>query len=115
MIASSVSPTARGCSWISFCMKCRYGPSSSEASDTSDRCTSRSTGASSASNTRTDSRVISAVSPSSRKTTRRVACTIAETSEATKFSPSPRPTSSGQPMRATTIRCGSLRLTTASA
>ena len=25
---SSVSATARGCSKISFCMKCRYGPSS---------------------------------------------------------------------------------------
>ena len=24
--ASSVSATARGCSKISFCMKCRYGP-----------------------------------------------------------------------------------------
>ncbi|KAG1375282.1 hypothetical protein G6F60_015455 [Rhizopus arrhizus] len=96
-------------------MKWRYGPSSSEASDTSDRCTSRSTGWSCSSKTRTPSRRISAVSPSSRKITLRVAEITAETSEATKFSPSPRPISSGQPMRAQTKRSGSARLTTASA
>ena len=61
------------------------------------------------------SRVTSAVSPSSRKITRRVACRIAETSLATKFSPSPRPTSSGEPMRAATRRSGSRWLTTAMA
>ena len=113
--ASMVSAIARGCSWISFCMKWRYGPSSSEASDTSETCTSRSTWSPCVSNTRTCSRVTSAVSPSSRKITLRVACTIAETSLATKFSPSPRPTSSGQPMRAAIMRSGSRLLTTAMA
>ena len=49
------------------------------------------------------------------KITRRVAETMADTSEATKFSPSPRPTSSGQPIRAQTSRSGSLRSSTASA
>ena len=68
-----------------------------------------------ASNTRTDSRVTSAVSPSSRKITWRVACRIADTSLAMKFSPSPRPTSSGQPMRAAMRRPGSRLLTTAMA
>src|SRR3546814_3205966 len=66
-------------------MKWREGPSSSDANDTSETCTSRSTGAPSPSNTRTCSRVTSAVSPSSRKITRRVAWRIAETSEAMKF------------------------------
>ena len=33
---------------------------------------------------------------------RRVTCSSAEVSEAAKFSPSPRPSSSGAPMRATT-------------
>jgi hypothetical protein len=113
--ASMVSAIARGCSKISFCMKCRYGPSSSEASDTSDTCTSRTASRSVASNTRTPARVSSAVSPSSRKITRRVAEMIADTSEATKFSPSPNPTSSGQPMRAQASRSGRDLLNTASA
>ena len=52
------------------------------------------------SNTRTPSRVSSAVSPSSRKITRPVAWRIADTSQPMKFSPSPRPTSNGQPLRA---------------
>ena len=41
-------------------------------------------------------------SPSSRYTMRRVTCSSAEASEAAKFSPSPRPSSSGAPLRATT-------------
>ena len=77
--ASMVSAIARGCSWISFCMKCRYGPSSSDASETSETCTSRSHFVAVARRTRAPpSRVSSAVSPSSRKITRRVDDTIAE-------------------------------------
>ncbi len=40
--ASSVSAIARGCSKISFCMKCRYGPSSTAAPDASMVITGRS-------------------------------------------------------------------------
>ena len=38
---------------------------------------------------------------------RRVTCRSAAVSEAAKFSPSPRPSRSGAPMRATTMRDGS--------
>ena len=40
---SSVSATARGCSKISFCMKCRYGPSSTAPALRARRPPSRST------------------------------------------------------------------------
>ena len=40
--------------------------------------------------------------------TLRVAESTAETSEAIKFSPSPRPTNNGQPKRAVIIKSGSL-------
>ncbi len=45
----------------------------------------------------------------------RVTCSSAEVSEAAKFSPSPRPSSSGAPMRATTRRAGSSAAITAMA
>ena len=50
--------------------------------------------------------VSSAMSPSCKNTTRRVNAITADTSEAIKVSSSPSATSSGQPMRAATIRFG---------
>ena len=47
------------------------------------------------------------ISPSSRKTTSLVWERIAGMSEATKYSPSPTPTTSGGPLRAATITSGS--------
>ena len=96
-------------------MKCLWPPFSAITGDQSIRLGARFFSFPSRSVRRIPSAESSATSPSSMKITRRVACTIADTSEATKFSPSPSPISSGQPMRATTMRSGSLRLTTASA
>ncbi len=48
------------------------------------------------------------MSPSSRNRKLRVTGSSAETSEATKFSCSPMPITTGQPMRATMMRSGSL-------
>src|SRR2546425_38064 len=48
-----------------------------------------------------------AISPSSRYTTERVCASTAEASDATKFSPVPIATSSGEPCRAATIVSGS--------
>jgi hypothetical protein len=45
---SRVSAMARGCSKISFCMKCRYSPRSAESAATEDSRTGRSTGCPSA-------------------------------------------------------------------
>jgi hypothetical protein len=45
----------------------------------------------------------------------RVTCSSAEVSEAAKFSPWPMPSSSGAPMRATTMRAGSAAAMTAMA
>ena len=58
---------------------------------------------------------ISATSPSSRNMKRRVTGSSAATSEATKFSSSPSPMTTGQPSRARMMRSGSCSLTTASA
>ena len=57
----------------------------------------------------------SATSPSSRNMKRRVTGSSAATSEATKFSSTPSPSTTGQPTRATMIRSGSPSLTMASA
>ena len=59
------------------------------------------------STTRTLLRRTSATSPSSRKMKRRVTGSSAATSDATKFSSSPRPMTTGQPSRASTSRSGS--------
>ena len=52
-------------------------------------------------------RVMTAISSSPRKTTSRVWLRMAGMSEATKYSPSPRPTTIGGPLRAATILSGS--------
>jgi hypothetical protein len=57
----------------------------------------------------------SATSPSSRNMKRRVTGSSAETSEATKFSSTPRPITTGQPSRARISRSGSFSLSTTSA
>ena len=111
----SVSATARGCSWISLSMKCRYCPFSAASADSSLSRTARSAVLPSRSMTRTLSRRTSATSPSSRKMKRRVTGSSAATSEATKFSSTPRPMTTGQPSRARIRRSGSCSLTTASA
>jgi hypothetical protein len=54
------------------------------------------------------SAVSSTTSPSSRKTTRRVCSSIAGMSDATKFSPSPRPRTMGVALLAATRRSGSV-------
>mgnify|MGYP002141066409 CR=1 FL=1 len=56
--------------------------------------------------TRTRFRVSCARSPSSRKITRRVCGKIAGTSDAIRFSPSPRPSTSGDALLAQTISSG---------
>jgi hypothetical protein len=63
------------------------------------RCVCGSTGLPSKSVTRTESLVSTASSPSPRKKTSRVCCKIGGTSEATKYSPSPRPMTTGGPWR----------------
>jgi hypothetical protein len=55
----------------------------------------------------TPDEVITAISSSPRKTTSRVWLRIAGMSEATKNSPSPRPTTIGGPLRTVTILSGS--------
>ena len=64
---------------------------------------------------RTPSAVSTAISPSARKNMSRVWLRIAGTSEATKYSLSPRPITTGGPERAATILSGSEREMTASA
>ena len=109
----SVSATARGCSWISLSMKCLKPPFS--AGTASSRC--GAVGGSPCSPARssisTPAAVSTAISPSSRNITLRVCARIAGMSEATKFSPSPRPSTSGEAFLAATIGSGSLsRMTT---
>ena len=81
--------------------------------ESSDRCTSRFTSRPSLSTTRTPPRFerhhVAVLEVDHACASRRSA---AETSEARKFSPSPRPTTSGQPMRAPVIVSGSASATT---
>ena len=63
----------------------------------------------------TPSRVTATISPSSTKMTLRVSDRIAVTSDATKFSPSPSPTTSGDEFFAATSVPGSLSLITTNA
>src|SRR5471032_2152601 len=106
LVCGIVSVIARGCSKISFCIKCRYGPSSTAPPYAATTRTSRSEGIPSRSTIFTPSSVISTTSPSSRNAKRSVLPASASASEARKFSPSPTPTTSGDPCRAPTTVCG---------
>ncbi|CFN62286.1 Uncharacterised protein [Bordetella pertussis] len=65
-MSCSVSPTARGCSKISFCMKWRYGPSSAAPVCTCTVCALRSTCLPAWSTIHTRASCRSTTSPSSR-------------------------------------------------
>ncbi len=110
-----VSVSARACSWISLCMKCLWPPFSAITGDQSTWRTGRSIGFPCASLSAIRSRVTSAKSPSSRKITLRVWARIAGTSEATKFSPCPNPTTRGEAFLAATTVPGARSEITASA
>ena len=112
---SVVSRTARGCSKISLSMKCLYPPFSAMMGSHRMCEIWRFTGRPSKSPSRTPAGVSTAMSPSPRKNMSRVWLRMAGTSEATKYSLSPMPITTGGPLRATTILCGSPREMTASA
>src|SRR5664280_501765 len=85
-------------------MKWRNPPRSTSPGSQSRVTTARSTGLPDASRTVTLSARTIATSPSSRWTQRRVIAITAAGSDATRFSPSPSPTTSGGPLRnATTV------------
>ena len=115
MRPSRVSRTARGCSKISFCMKCLKPPFSAMMGSQVMCWAGRVMAWLSKSNRRTPCGVSTATSPSPRKKTLRVCARIAGMSLATKNSFSPRPTTMGGPRRAATILLGSLVETATSA
>jgi hypothetical protein len=102
----SVSVTARDCSWISFNMKCLNPAFSAETALQVISLASRVTLRPSRSVSSTPLRRTSAISPSSRNNMRLVCMRMAGTSEAMKFSPSPRPSTSGEAFLAATIWSG---------
>ena len=108
-----VSATAAGSSKISFSMKVAKPPFWAASASQSTWYGSRSTTAPSASVTTTASGVISTTSSWPSSSASRVCSMKATTSEARKFSPSPRPTTSGLLRRAPTTTWGS-RASTAS-
>src|SRR6059036_194755 len=99
----SVPRTVSGCSLISFSMKWGYPPNASASRSHSMSSTARFMSRASRSSTRYPSGVTTATSPSSRYTTERVCESTALASDATMYSPSPIPSSTGDPRRATTI------------
>jgi hypothetical protein len=110
-----VSATARGCSWISFSMKCLKPPFSACIADQVMILGSRFFSRPSKSVIVTASLVRVISSPSSTKMILRVSDRIAVTSEAMKFSPSPRPMTIGEAFLAATSVDGSLSLMTTKA
>ncbi len=100
---AKVSWIACGWSWISLSMKCLKPPFSAWIGSQLRRIGGRSMAAPSAVDSSTPPLLSRARSPFSRKTTSRVKLSSAAGSEARNCSPSPSPSTSGGPWRATTI------------
>ena len=104
--SAKVSATPRGCSWISFSMKVGHPPLVARSAEKSTSYSLRGTGCPSAPITVT-AEALTTTSWSCPISTARFVCSInASTSEPRKFSPSPKPITSGDDLRAATMTLG---------
>ena len=102
-----MSASTRGCSWISFSMKCAKPPLSADCAAEGMSCHARRTARPPASRTRTSSSDSQPASPSSRYITSSASPASASASDAAYTASPARPSSSGLPRRANHRRSGS--------